>query len=129
MRERLGASEAEVERIDDDATNIAGGLALPQGKAHTKKIQALVARSNANDQTDSESENASQSNDSGGDDSADGETGLGSTGQNKPGKGKMGVLSPATRGDRNGLAEEFEGDIAAPDMVEDLGTWSDDEEW
>ncbi|CAM9691183.1 unnamed protein product [Ectocarpus sp. 12 AP-2014] len=110
MRERLGASEAEVERVVDDDN------ATPASRA-TAAV-AVKGKSSGNKKTKKQKGNAVQGHvDDTEDDDGDDRS---ITSKGKRSSGGGGKAKPPS-------AAEVAGDISAPDLVEDLGAWSDTE--
>lgn len=120
MRERLGASEAEVERADDESP--VAGTSL---KNKSKKQQE--GRTGNDDENEDDSDDAEGMGEDSGSDS-DGGADAAGTGRKvsklrkaSPGKGGGGDKR------KHGAAAVVTEDITVPDMVEDLGAWSDNE--
>ena len=135
MRERLGASEAEVERAEDDETPVAAAMNKLTAKSKNKNKDNIANKNNKQqrqqqqgllvgdedelDDDDDEDDDDGEDSDEDGDDSDGGAGGAGR---------KVSTLRKAVSpGKGHGLAAAATEDIIAPDMVEDLGAWSDNE--
>lgn len=139
MRQRLGASEAEIERMDDESTAVIGSGSAVSAPGSTKDREKLGSAKKAKtNQSESESDDVDRSadddsddDDNDGDDGDDGDaqnTRFVSSNKRPRGNESKGVATkkPAKG---NAVMVVEDGDAAAPDVVEDLGAWSDDEEW
>lgn len=143
MRERLGASEAEIERVDDDDSSARGSGATAASAAGGNKEQRKRAISKAVENSESEEDDDDDDdNDDHDDDNDDDEDGDEEEEEEDGGESRAGALKTKqgkTAGRGKDVAKQpakrttamiiEDGDLAAPDMVEDLGAWSDDEEW
>ncbi|CAM9742989.1 unnamed protein product [Ectocarpus fasciculatus] len=112
MRERLGASEAEVERVVDDDNTPPTSKAIAAGTAKGKLSETKKAKKqkgNAVQDHDDDTE----------DDDSDDDGSSTSKHKRSSGGGGGKAKSPSAAG--------AAGDISAPDLVEDLGAWSDTE--
>lgn len=147
MRERLGASEAEIERIDESTVLAGPGSAVPPpGTQKSNKNRGPTNEGKTN-QTDSESDDVGRSADEDSskddeyddidDDDDDADDDDDSEAQNtrfvssnKQRKSKEGNPVATKKPVMKYAAMAVEDvNVAAPDMVGDLGVWSDDEEW